>query len=407
LVIRHVIVGDGVAGVVAARTIARVRPEAEVHIYASEPHYYYSRPRLWEFLAGGIEEEALRFYPPAWYQERGIHVHRGTRVDRLIPERRQAGLTDGQMVSYDRLLLATGSHPFVPPIPGVEKEGVFTLRTIEDARGMRTCAQEARHAVVIGGGLLGLETARALRILGLEVTVVEVFPRLLPRQLDAEGAALLADMIEEMGLRVITGASIQAIAGYDRARGVVLRTGETVPGDLVLVSAGVRPNLGLAREAGLIINRGVVVDEYMRTSAENVYAAGDVAEFQGQVPCIIPVAIEQGRVAGMHMAGGDPKPYRGIVPSYTLKVVGIDLTSVGVIIPEGEGYEEHRRVDEAGYRYRKIVLKDGRLVGAILLGETEGMGSMSRLISEGVDLSAHAERLLDDDFDLQSLMALV
>lgn len=271
---------------------------------------------------------------------------------------------------------------------------------------MRTCAQEARHAVVIGGGLLGLETARALRILGLEVTVVEVFPRLLPRQLDAEGAALLTDMIEEMGLRVITGGSIQAIAGHDRVRGVVLKTGETVPGDLVLVSAGVRPNLGLAREAGLITNRGVVVDEYMRTSAENVYAAGDVAEFQGQVPCIIPVAIEQGRVAGMHMVGGDPKPYRGIVPSYTLKVVGIDLTSVGVIVPEGEGYEEHRRVDEAGYRYRKIVLKDGRLVGAILLGEREGMGSISRLISEGVDLSAHAERLLDDDFDLQSLMAL-
>jgi len=188
-------VGDGVAGVVAARTIARVRPEAEVHIYASEPHYYYSRPRLWEFLAGEIEEEALRFYTPAWYRERGIQVHPGARVDRLIPERRQAALADGQTVSYDRLLLATGSHPFVPPIPGVEKEGVFTLRTIEDARAMRAYAQDGAQAVVIGGGLLGLEAARALRILGLEVTVVEMLPRLLPRQLDAEGAALLTAMI--------------------------------------------------------------------------------------------------------------------------------------------------------------------------------------------------------------------
>jgi nitrite reductase (NADH) large subunit len=406
MVARLVIVGDGVAGVAAARTIARLRPEAGIEIYSSESHYYYSRPRLWEFLAGAIHEEALYFYPPVWYQERGIRVHLGTRITRLVPECRQVSLADGQVAFYDRLLLATGSHPFVPPIPGVEKEGVFTLRTIEDARRMRTYARGARRAVAVGGGLLGLETARALSTLGLEVTVVELLPRLLPRQLDIAGAALLTKMIEGMGLHVVTGAAIQAITGHDRAEGVILKSGDIVPADLILISCGVRPTVSLARQAGLTISRGVVVDEYMRTSAEDVYAAGDVAEFDGQVPCIIPVAIAQGRVAGTHMAGGDPEPYQGTVLSYILKVVGIDLTSMGVIAPEGEGYQELRRVDEAGQRYKKFVLRDGRLVGAILLGEKEGVGSISRLIGEGVDVSAHTERLLDDSFDLQSLIAL-
>jgi nitrite reductase (NADH) large subunit len=403
MVAKLVVVGDGVAGVVAARTIARTRPEAQIDVYGCESHYFYRRPRLWEYLAGQIEEEDLRSYPPAWYRERGIRVHRGEPVTRIDSVDSRIALADGTTSSYDRLLLATGSHPCVPPIPGADKEGVFTLRTIEDARRMRICARSAKEAVVIGGGLLGLETARALSILGLRVTVLELFPRLLPRQLDAEGAAILAKKIEQIGLIVVTGAVTQAILGSDRVEGVVLSTGEEIRAGMILISAGVLPNVVLAQQAGLVIGRGVIVDEYMRSSSEDIYAAGDVAEYRGQLPSIIPVATAQGIVAGMHMADGDPKPYRGTPPSYVLKAVGISLISIGITSPQGEQYQELRRTDGAGQRYRKLVLKDGRLVGAVMVGETAGADTIRRLIADGAEVSSYAERLLDGSYDQQSM----
>jgi nitrite reductase (NADH) large subunit len=328
----------------------------------------------------------------------------GAPVTQLDPASRELTLHDGRIVPYDQLLLATGSHPFVPPIQGVAKDGVFTLRTIEDAMAMRTYAQGARRAIAIGGGLLGLETARALRMLGLEVTVLELFSRLLPRQLDDEGASLLARLLQDMGLEVVTGALTEAILGEGRAQGVALKNGDVIQGDLILISAGVRPNLKLPQEAGLAVNRGVIVDDHLRTSAEGIYAVGDVAEHQSQVYGIIPACIEQARVAGAHMAGGEAEPYSGTVPSNTLKIVGIDLTSIGTVNPDGEGYQELFWLREPDCCYKKFVLKDGRLVGAILLGLRSDVTSINRLIASRVDVSAHVDRLLDDDFDLKSLL---
>ena len=206
------------------------------------------------------------------------------------------------------------SQPFVPPIQGVNQEGVFTLRTIEDAQLMKMYAQGARWAVAIGGGLLRLETARALRLLGLEVTVVALLARLLPRQFHAQGAAVLTRLIVAMGLQVITGAATQAIVGHGRTRGMILKSGETMPGELILILGEVRSNVSLAQKAGLTVNQGVVVDHYLRTRAEEVYTAGDVAGFEGRVCGIIPAAIEQARVAEAHMAGDAPEPYRGAIP---------------------------------------------------------------------------------------------
>ncbi len=402
---RYVIVGNGVAGVTAARTIAAADPGAEIQMFSAEPYPYYSRPRLWEYLAGTIGLEDLYFYPPEWYERRGIHVHLGRAVARLDLAHREVLLADGTAVPYDRLLLATGARSFVPPIAGADKKGVFTLRTIDDAQAMRAWAQAGcARAIAIGGGLLGLETARALRLLGLEVTVVEMFPYLLPRQLDPQGAAVLATLIQEMGLSIVTGVTTEAILGQDRATGIRLKDGREIPGDLILISAGVRSEVGLAREAGLTVNRGTVVDAYLRTGADGVYAAGDAAEFQGVVYGIIPAAIEQARVAGAHMAGEAVEPYRGTVPSNTLKIVGIDLTSVGVVSPEGEGYRELRWQDGAGRRYKKFVLRDGRLVGAILLGDKADAATVSQLIASGVDVSAHAHELLEEGFDLKALL---
>ena len=208
---QYVIVGNGIAGITAAQTIVRADPAAEVHIFGAEPYPYYRRPILWEFIAGQIEQEALFFRPTAWYTERGIRLHLGVGVTALNPQAHSLTLADGSSAEYDRLLLATGCRPFIPPFEGVDKKGVYTLRTIEDAISIKEHSQGISTAAIIGGGLLGIETARALTSLNLDVSVIEFMPHLLPLQLDAEGAQALQSLLESMGMRILAGAATEAI----------------------------------------------------------------------------------------------------------------------------------------------------------------------------------------------------
>ena len=408
---RYVIVGNGVAGVTAAQSIVRADPAAEVHIFGAEPHPYYQRPRLWEFIAGQIEQDALYFRPLEWYAARGIQVQLGIQVTALDPQAHSLALADDSRVEYDRLLLATGGRAFVPSFDGADKKGVFTLRSLDDALAIKRQTQGASTAAVIGGGLLGLETARALRTAGLEVTVIEFVPHLLPRQLDAEGAQVLQSLLEAQGLRILTGAATETILGHERATGVRLRDGGLVDGELVLISTGIRSRVELAREAGLEVNHGVVVDEQLRTSATDVYAAGDVAEFEGVVYGIIPAAIEQAQVAAANMVSspstssgrGGSATYGGTVPTTTLKVVGIDLTCLGEATATGDEFIVLREVDPASGVYRRLTLHDGKIVGAILLGDTRNVQPLKQLIATGCDVSTYRDRLLDESFDLKSL----
>jgi nitrite reductase (NADH) large subunit len=414
----YVIVGNGVAGVTAAQTIVRADSSAEVHILGLEPYPYYRRPLLWEFIAGQIERDALYFRPPAWYAGRGIQLHLGIEATMLDPTAHRLALADGSQVEYDRLLLATGCRPFVPPCEGTDKAGVFTLRTLDDAQAIKAYSPPSSPpvggteggAVVIGGGLLGLETARALRTTGLEVTVVEFFPHLLPRQLDAEGAEVLQSLLEAQGLRIITSGATESVLGDGRADGIRLQDGRVVPAGLVLFSTGVRSEVALAQAAGLGVNRGIVVDEQLQTRwldghpAEDVFAAGDAAEFEGQVYGIIPPAIEQARVAAANMVAPGSATYSGTLPSTTLKVAGAELTSLGESVVEAEEYDQLRHTDLAAGHYRKFVLREGRIVGAILLNDKERTQPVRQLVEQGVNVSAHTNRLLDDDFDLKSLL---
>jgi nitrite reductase (NADH) large subunit len=401
---RHVIVGSGVTGFTAAQTIARADPSAEVHVLGAEPHPYYRRPLLWEFIAGQIDQDALIFRPAAWYAERGIHLHLDTRVTVLDPAAQRLTLADGSDVEYDRLLLATGARSFIPPCEGVNTEGVFALRTLEDALAIKACAREVSTAVVIGGGLLGLETARALRTAGLGVTVVEFFPYLLPRQLDAEGAEVLQSLLEAQGLQVITDGATEAILGDGRADGIRLKDSRVVTGELVLFSTGIRSETALAQSAGLEVNQGIVVDDQLQTSAKDVFAAGDAAEFEGRVYGIIPAAVEQARVAAANMVAPGSAIYNGTLPATTLKVAGAELASLGECVVEDDGYTSLRHVDLPVGHYRKFVLRDGRVVGAILLNDKQRVRPVTQLIEQGVDVSAYAGHLLDDDFDLGSLI---
>jgi nitrite reductase (NADH) large subunit len=400
----YVIVGNGVAGVTAAQSIVRADPSAEVHIFGAEPYPYYRRPLLWEFIAGQIEQDELIFRPPEWYAQRGIHLHLGVPATTLDPAAHRLTLADGSQADYDRTLLATGGRPFVPPCEGTDKEGVFTLRTLDDARAIKAYVQQVATAVVIGGGLLGLETARALHTAGLDVTVVEFFPYLLPRQLDQEGAQVLQSLLEAQGLQVITGATTEAVLGNVCADCIRLKDSRIVAGDLVLFSTGIRSEVSLAKEAGLEVNRGIVVDGHLQASAEDIFAAGDAAEFDGLVYGIIPPAIEQARVAAANMVAPDSTTYTGTLPTTTLKVAGAELTSLGECVVEGDEYTQLRHADPATGHYRKVVLREGRIVGAILLNDRERTKPATQLVERGMDVSAYADRLLDDDFDLKSLL---
>jgi nitrite reductase (NADH) large subunit len=366
-------------------------------------------------------------------------VHLGVWVIVLDPAEHRLTLADGSRIHYDRLLLATGAQCFVPPFAGTDKDGVFTLRTLDDARAIRAyacgepfggvypeqsrraqakrrrTAGDVRSAVVIGGGLLGLETARALLSPGLcegsaerlDVSVLERAPYLLPQQLDAEGGQVLQTRLEAMGLHFLTDVATETILGNEAVRSVRLKDGRVVDGELVLISTGIRPRIELARAAGLEVNRGLIVDEQLRTSAADVYAAGDVAEFEGLVYGIIPAAIEQARVAAANMVAGrrslQRPTYSGTVPTTTLKIVGIDLTSLGDSTASGDECLVLRQVDPATGVYRRLALRDGKIIGAILLGDTQNVRPLKQLIATGRDVSAYSDRLLDESLDLKAL----
>jgi nitrite reductase (NADH) large subunit len=400
---RYVVVGNGVAGVTAAQSLVRADPAAEVHIFGEEPYPYYQRPRLWEFLANEVEQQTLYFRSPDWYAAKGIQVHLGARVTALHPAEHRLTLADGGNIYYDRLLLASGAQPFVPPFAGTDKEGVFTLRTLDDARAMKAYAADIGSVVAIGCGLLGLETARALLSLGLDVRMLESEPRLLPRQLDGEGAQVLQARLEAIGLHFLTNAQTETILGDERVTGVRLRDGRVVEGEMVLISTGIRSRVELAREAGLEVNRGLIVDERLRTSAADVYAAGDVAEFEGTVYGIIPAAIEQTQVAAANMVSEGSATYSGTVPATTLKIVGIDLTSLGDATAAGDEFDILRQTDPAAGVYRRLTLRDGKIIGAILLGDTQNVRPLKQLIATGRDVSAYSDRLLDENLDLKAL----
>ncbi len=400
----YIIIGNGIAGVSAAATLAEGDPSANITIYTDERYPYYRRPWLPDFLAGRYHLEELYPYTDSWYAKRRIEVHLNTPVSQIHPERKTIVLASGEEVAYDALLLAPGGLPFVPPVANASAKGCFTLRTLDDAIAIRDYAQNKRAAAVIGGGLLGLESARGLSALGLNVTVIEVFPRLLPRQLDTEGAEILTRLIEQMGIVVVTGSTVEAIVGDQSVQGVQLKEGKTVPCDMVLFSAGIRPRIQLAKDAGLAVDRGVLADEYMQTSVPSIYVAGDAAEFRQRIYGIIPAAIEQARVAAANMIQPQSQTYTGTTPINTLKVMGIDLTSIGLVNPEEPGYKVYRRQDPDKGLYKKLVFQDGNLVGAILLGDRKSVIFMTRLVNRRAPVEAIAEQMLRDDFDLKSLI---
>jgi nitrite reductase (NADH) large subunit len=399
------IVGNGVAGITAATAVKERNPDAQVSIYTDENYSYYPRPRLYYVLSGEAEPSQILGFPSQWYEEKGIKVNLGKKALSVDPAKKELLLEDGSKLGYDRLLLANGARPFVPPVKGVEKTGVFTLRSVEDALRIREYAKETRNAIVIGGGLLGLELAMSLRKLGQQVNVVEVLPRLLPNQLDQDGATLLKEIIEARGIKVTLDVKTQEILGKETVSGVALSSGAQISGDFVMFSAGIRSNTELALKGGIKVNRGVVVDKYLQTNVDDVYAAGDAAESEGRVYGIIPAALDQAKIAALNMMETEKHVYQGTVPSNTLKIVGIDLASMGLVNPEGSGFEEIKEIQREAGVYRKIVLQQGIVVGAIILGETKSVAPLKRLIDQKTDVTKYKDSILEKDFDFRKIFS--
>jgi nitrite reductase (NADH) large subunit len=396
---RYVIVGNGVAGTMAAEEIRKLDKEGSIVILTEEDLPFYWRIRLIDFIAGEIGEKELVAKKESWYLEQKIELKLNTRVVDGDLSKRIVVTAEGEKIPFDKLLLATGSRSFVPPIKGSDKEGVFALRSIQDGRAILARARKAKKIVLIGGGLLGLEAGNSVRKLGAKVKVVEFFPRLIPRQLDVEGAKRLQAKMEDMGFSFWLGAKTQEITGKNGVESVLLEGGERLSADMVIISAGVRPAMDLAKPLGLETDKGIKVDGRLRTSQADVYAAGDVAEFKGIPYGIWPAAMEQGKIAGTNMAGGDAT-YEGTTMSNVLKVVGIDLASAGEI--DVDHTHEAKVVVGEGL-YRKIVLKDDRIIGCIMLGDKTGFNQVTKWMSEGRDVSAVKGNILSEGFDFKNV----
>jgi nitrite reductase (NADH) large subunit len=395
----YVILGNGVAGTTAAENIRKLDKEGKITILTDEDFPFYYRIRLNEYISGDIQDEALKAKKEAWYQDQDIALRLNYRVIAGDPIKKVVKTEANQELPYDMLLLATGSHSFIPPINGSEKKGVFALRSIKDAREILTWAKKAEDVVLIGGGLLGLEAGNALRKLGLKVIVVEFFPRLLPRQLDVDGAQRLQTIMEDMGFSFRLGAKTQAIEGDNQVDSVILEGGERLSSQMVIISAGVRPNMEMAESLGLETDKGIKVNEHLQTSQPGIYAAGDVAEFRGMPYGIWPAAMEQGKIAGTNMAGGKVT-YNGTTMANTLKVAGVDLASAGDIDAD-QKFES--KVVKGDKTYRKIVLDNNRIIGCIMLGHTKGFNQVTKLMSEKRDVSQVKDQMLSEGFDFNSL----
>ena len=397
---RYIIVGGGIAGVSAAEAIHAQQPEVDITLISEEPNLPYFRMSLTRYLAGEVEREKLPLHNQQWYLQNHITILLNTHVDAVDPDAKQITLTDGQKLPYHKLILASGAHPNMPPFPGHELKGAQTLRTLEDADLILEIARKKAKIVCIGGGLLGLEVAGAVARQGAHVTVLEGLNWLLPRQLDADASAILKDIIEKMGIKVIVPALTKALHGDGKVESVELGDGQVLPADLVLISTGVSANLELAKSAGLAVNRGVLVNEHMVTSNPDILAAGDLTEFHGRSYGLWIPAKNQGAIAGQNAAGKEVS-FLDDPPSTKLKVLGVDVFSIGQFSPSQEGDRLVAERKDGGYR--SFLFRGGKMIGSILLGDASIASKVKAAIEGERDFSS----VLDESVDVEKVIQAV
>ncbi|WP_416723486.1 NADPH-nitrite reductase [Bacillus stercoris] len=382
-----VLVGNGMAGVRAIEEILSVaKDEFQITIFGAEPHPNYNRILLSKVLQGDTDIKDITLNDWDWYEENNIQLYTNETVIKVDTENKTV-ITDADRIQpYDELILATGSVPFILPIPGADKKGVTAFRDIKDTDTMLAASKQYKKAAVIGGGLLGLEAARGLLNLGMEVSVIHLAPFLMERQLDATAGRLLQNELEKQGMTFLLEKQTEEIVGDDRVEGLRFKDGTSIEADLVVMAVGIRPNTTLGAESGIPVNRGIIVNDYMQTEIPHIYAVGECAEHRGIAYGLVAPLYEQAKVLAKHICGIDTKPYEGSVLSTQLKVSGVEVFSAGDF-NESEEKKAIKVFDEQDGIYKKIVLRGNQIVGAVLFGDSSEGNRLFSMIQKEADIS--------------------
>lgn len=399
----YVIIGNSAAAVGAVEGIRQVDQKGKITIISDEPYHTYSRPLISYWLAGKVTADNMVYRDGGFYEANGVDAMLGKKAVSVDTKDKKVVLDDGKSVKYDRLLIATGGKPIVPPMKGLDKEGIYTFLKFDDVKAISQAATPGKKAVIIGAGLIGLKAAEALLKLGLDITVVELANRVLSAILDEEAGAMVQGRLEEAGIKFALNTTVKEITGKKQVSGVTLENGNKLDCDLLVVAIGVQPNIDVVKDVGIKINRGIVVDEHMQTSDAKVYAAGDVAEGYdlvygvNRVLPLLPNAYMQGEVAGRNMAGADTA-FGGGVAMNAIGFYDLPMLTAGIIKPDSDACEVFAEADPTTRTYRKIVLQDNRLVGYICLNKVDRAGILTGLIRDKADVGAYKADLIRPDF---------
>jgi NAD(P)H-nitrite reductase large subunit len=409
--VKYLIIGNCIAAVGAVEGIRRVDKEGPITILSKEPYPAYGRPLIAEYLKGKRSKDDLRLRPPEFYDLNGVQIHLAASALQIIEDKKAVQAEDRKTYSYDRLLLSTGGNPIRPPISGDQGPGLYNFQTIDDADRIAEASRKNREWVVIGGGLIGLKAAESLHDRGMKVTIVELADRVLSMTFDNVASRIISRRLDEIGIRIMTENTAEEILRDSRSwiKGVRLRDGQVISCGGVVVAIGVAPAKELAEGTPIKTGRGVFVDEFMETSVSGIFAAGDVAEAKDwhfsswRVVPIWPNAYRQGQVAGKNMAG-QRVPFSGSIPMNSVSFYGIPTVSMGVTLPpEENGYEiMMEKVEDKGI-YRKLILKDRCLVGAVFVGKIERAGVLTGLIRDKVPVEGFKDRLFKEGLSLLDL----
>jgi NAD(P)H-nitrite reductase large subunit len=410
--VKYLIIGNSAGGVGAAEAIREVDKVGTIAIISDEPYPAYSRPLISEYLAQRRPLERMLFRKADFDKENNIQAIFGRTVEQLNTDAHIVDLDNGKRIAYEKLLVATGGSPIVPQIEGIERDGVFTFTTLDDAKAIAHFLDEYSKrrgsAVVIGGGLIGVSVTEALIKRGVEVTIVEMKERILNTILDEEASVLEAETLRKAGVEIITGHTVTKVSSYqgNAVTSVTLDDGRPIPCELVIVAIGVQPRTELASGAGIEISRGIVVDRYMATSCPDVYACGDVAEAfdfvygENRLNPLWPNAYLGGRIAGFNMAGV-AREYQGGTAMNSLKYFGLAVVSAGMVNPPDSSYELLSK--KYDHSYKKVILKDELVVGMVFAGDIEKAGIVFGLMKDKVKVDDFKQALVAQDFGLVSL----
>ncbi len=374
--IKYLIIGNGIGGLSAAREIRRHDKEGNIVLISSEPYLTYYRPKLTEGIFKEHTVSSLLVNDEKWYKDKDIKAILNTTVEKIDIDNNMVYMDDGNKMEYEKLLIATGSRPFIPPIDGKNKKGVFALRTLQDLYEFKEFLKTCNTVSVIGGGLLGLEAAWSLKQLGKKVNVIEFLPYLLPKQLDVELANKLEERLNGSGLTIYTNSQVDEVLGEERANGIKLKGGRDIPTDAILISSGIRPNLDLVRDTPIKYDKGIKVDRQMRTNIENIFAVGDVVEVDGKVLGLWTAANEQGKIAGANMVGIEME-YEQPKIFTTLDLGDIKVFSAGAINNYDKIYEYK---DNSRGIHHKVFTRDGIVNGVILFGDIKDRNKFNNAV---------------------------